>query len=242
MGILKKAVNIPNVDFVEYKHTKYYRKYQYRAEMNLPGAQLAYLNDIDAIEAEAEERACFARENAYRWLSNSESLLEDVRENKNHLIKYLDWVAKNRELKIITTKVNRYVDSAFIYCDDLQELLTLNDILPVKVVITQVELEQSIDVMYFVEKPPHNYRIYMNSKFVMEENIYEKLSETFSKSVDLFPSPSLLHWVKHYSHTFYSNPYHFIDYDHESTVSFLMLRYGSLFGKRYKLEKRSTPI
>ena len=40
----------------------------------------------------------------------------------------------------------------------------------------------------------------------------------------------------------YTNANHFIEYDDESTLSYLALMHGEILGKRYKLEKRPEPI
>jgi hypothetical protein len=40
----------------------------------------------------------------------------------------------------------------------------------------------------------------------------------------------------------YSSASYFIDYDDESTLSYLALLYGEMLGKKYKLEKRADPV
>jgi hypothetical protein len=68
----------------------------------------------------------------------------------------------------------------------------------------------------------------------------------FSKVKGLHPSPALLRWITSYqqNHNWrarWSSASYFIDYDDESTLSYLALMYDSMLGKKYKLEKRPEP-
>ena len=74
------------------------------------------------------------------------------------------------------------------------------------------------------------------------------INNTFKKSKELFPSNALKAWINEYLtrptisqqnwRYRWTNGNHSIDYDNESTLSYLMLMYGHILGKRYKLEKR----
>ena len=79
-----------------------------------------------------------------------------------------------------------------------------------------------------------------------------------NKTKDLYPSSSLSAWLlattvgsarfKYYSwqyshswqynHSSTTHSTHFIDFNNESTLSYLALMYGEYLGHRYKLEKR----
>ena len=108
---------------------------------------------------------------------------------------------------------------------------------------TQVQTSQYAGVKHFVGEPKHKYRVYLRSKRV-EDNFHIELKSTLDRQNKLYPSNALKDWLKHdpkrwgiWSFRYLSSA-HFIDYDDESTLSYLALMHGEVLGKKYKLEKR----
>ena len=143
-------------------------------------------------------------------------------------------------------------DTASIYSNDLELLLTLKELGLVTVKMTEVQVEQFAGTKYYVNKPKHNYRIYLKTAYIEEKTFVKDLYDTVSKSKELVPSDALQKWLDGYvkrpiaalnSWSYrYTSGTHSIDYDNESTLSYLVLMYGHMLGKRYKLEKRPDPV
>jgi hypothetical protein len=102
-------------------------------------------------------------------------------------------------------------------------------------------------VKYFVNEPKHKYRVYLRSKRV-DDNFHVELGEILKKQKKLYGSAALRHWLsrdaKRYGIWYFrwTSSAHFIDYDDESTLSYLALMFGHVLGKKYKLEKRPDPV
>ena len=72
----------------------------------------------------------------------------------------------------------------------------------------------------------------------------EDFNDTLKRQSQLNPSSALRIWMSKDSKRYglwtfrYTSAAHFIDYDDESTLSYLALMHGEVLGKKYKLEKR----
>ena len=99
----------------------------------------------------------------------------------------------------------------------------------------------------FVDEPKHKFRVYLKSKRV-EDGFLEELKSTMERQKQLYPSNALRSWMSRDNkrwgiwHFRWTSAAHFIDYDDESTLSYLALMYGDILGKKYKLEKRPDNI
>ena len=112
---------------------------------------------------------------------------------------------------------------------------------------TQSQTSQYAGIKHFVNDPPHKYRVYLKSRRV-EDNFHVELRDMFKRQPSLHPSSALTRWLnndgKRYGIWYFrwTSAAHFIDYDDESTLSYLALMYGEVLGKKYKLEKRPDTI
>ena len=222
MGLLRSVKNVPNIDFYEYKENNYYNNYRYRAKFRVDGLRYAdYAKTPDDLIKRLNETG-------YRKVRPDTKAL--AMENINELNNFINWRNSN----------------------DLELLLTLKELGVVTVTMTEVQLEQFAGTKYYVNKPKHNYRIYLKSAYIEDKNFVKDLYDTISKSKELVPSNALKDWLDEYvkrpiaSHNSWTYRYtsgtHSIDYDNESTLSYLVLMYGHMLGKRYKLEKRPVPV
>ena len=238
MGLLRSVKDVANIDYYEYKENTYYNKYLYRAKFSIPGLALTY-NVKDS-------KGLVERVNATGYLRLRADRKAIVLENKQLLSSYIDWRNAHKKQGHITFRLEG--DTASIYSNDLELLLTLKNI-PVEVEITEVKLEQFAGTKYYVRTPKHKYRIYLKTVYIKDKTFITDLDNTLKKSKELVPSPSLKGWLRGYknSHLYswryrYTSGSHSIDYDNESTLSYLVLMYGDMLGKRYKLEKRPEPV
>jgi hypothetical protein len=244
MGLLKLVKDVPGIDFYEYRDSDYYNKYEYRARFQLVGVRYTwYIKSniqelIDRLDAPAVglsyNRIAYER--------------DEVRENLTKLEKFIHWRNEVKKTKISSIRVEH--NTVAIFSNDLASLKEVENAIPDIVVdYTQVQKSNFIGIKHFVRKPKHKFRVYLKSRRV-EGTFAEDLHNMFKKNKSLHPSPALKHWAKgsttlgnqHSWKYRYSNASHFIDYDDESTISYLALIYGDMLGKRYKLEKRPEPI
>ena len=243
MALLRLAKDIPGVDFIEYRDSDYYNKYEYRARFNLVGVRYTWYlkTDIQELIDRLEAPAVGYNRIAYDR--------DEIRENIPRLEKFLQWRNEIKKKKNCTIRIEH--NTVAVFSNDLQELHDIPNIIPdIELDYTQVEKSSFIGIKYFSRKPKHNYRVYLKSRRV-EGSFALALHEMFKKNKKLYPCPSLKHWTKgsvllsnnqvSWRYRF-SSANHFIDYDDESILSYLALVHGDMLGKRYKLEKRPDPV
>ena len=242
MGLLRSVKDVPNIDFYEYKETNFYNNYRYRAKFTIDGLGLtAYVKTPDEL---------IRRLNATGYRKVRVDIKATVMEKINELNNYIDW--RNTHKKPGSVGFRLEQDTVSVYSNDLDLLLTLKDLGLVNVQMTEVKLEQYAGTKYYVHEPKHKYRIYLRGAYIKDTTFVQDLHDTIKRTKELVPSKSLKDWLSVYikrpiaaqnswSYRWASSS-HSIDYDSESTLSYLMLMYGHMLGKRYKLEKRPEPV
>lgn len=240
MGLLRLAEDNPDVDFYEYRDQHYYNKYEYRARFNLVGVRHTWYikDDIQELVDRLNLPASHFNRLAYER--------DEVRQNLPILESFLKWRNELKKKKNSTIRIEH--NTVGVFSNDLQELKNIETSIPeILVDYTQAQISNYIGIKHFVNKPKHKFRIYLKSRRV-EGSFAKDLNDMFRKNKSLYPSPALKQWAKgsagqQNSWRFrFSNASHFIDYDDESTLSYLALMYGDMLGKRYKLEKRPDPV
>lgn len=240
MGLLRLAEDNPDIDFYEYRDQHYYNKYEYRARFNLVGVRYTwYIKDdiqelVDRLNAPPT---------SYHRLSYER---EDVRTNLPILESFIKWRNEFKKKKNSTIRIEH--NTVGVFSNDLQELKNIETSIPGIVLdYTQAQISNYIGIKHFVREPKYKFRVYLKSRRV-EGAFAKDLHDMFRKNKSLHPSPALKHWAKgsagnqnSWRYRF-SNANHFIEYDDESTLSYLALMYGDMLGKRYKLEKRPDPV
>jgi hypothetical protein len=240
MGLLKLAENVPGIDFYEYRDQHYYNKYEYRARFNLFGVRYTwYIKDdiqelIDRLDT---------KNNYSIRLEEDRDL---IRENLPKLDAFIQWRTGQKNKKNSTIRIEG--NTVAVFSNDLVELKHIETAINgIEVDYTQAQMSNYIGVKHFVRRPKHNFRIYLKSRRV-EGSFAEDLHNMFKNNKKLYPSPALRHWAlgcKNNQNGWryrFSNANHFIDYDDESTLSYLALMHGDMLGKRYKLEKRPEEV
>jgi len=241
MALLRSVNNVPNIDYYEYRETNFYNKYRYRAKLTIDG--LSYTRYAPTAQALLNRLTGPSRTKI------REHTLNQVMAKITELNNYINWRNTHKKSKAVTCRLE--MNSVSIYSDDLDLLLTLKDLGVVTVNITEAQLEKFSGTKYYVNKPKHNYRIYLRGVYFNDKNFIKDLYNTIEKSKELVPSKALKEWLDKYINRptlittwKYSRTdgNHSIDYDNESTLSYLLLMYGHMLGKRYKLEKRPEPV
>lgn len=240
MALLKSVDNVPGIDYYEYRDNQFYNKYEYRMRVKIPCVRYTWY--------------CDKPEHMDAKLEGKSSRYGNVRkEDKQSVVDHLD------ALKLIITlqkekkkkQIGIRIESATvaIFSNDVTVLHEIETKLGsnYKCDFTQVQTSQYAGIKHFVNDPPHKYRVYLRSKRV-EDNLHIELREMLKKQPSLHPSPALQKWLYNDKNRFgiwyfrWISSAHFIDYDDESTLSYLALMYGEILGKKYKLEKRPDKI
>lgn len=243
MGLLKSVNNVPGIDFYEYRDTDYYNKYKYRARFYLFGVRYTWYSKTSA---DFIRRINNTKKNGY--LSIRKEDRTQILANIDTITSFIDWRDARRQDKTASIRVEH--NTVAVFSNDLELLKSLENLGPeLTVDYTETKLGEFVGIKYFVKEPKHKYRVYFKSK-VIDGTFVVQLKDLITRTKELYPSESLRHWLHRYTlnnYTFswkyrYTNANHFIEYDDESTLSYLALMHGEFLGKRYKLEKRPEPI
>jgi len=235
MGLLKSVENVPGIDFYEYRDQDYYGKYTYRARFSLLGIRhLLFVNTIE------ELNKCVDGKPGYY----DKAERAEAKANLPILVKLLEWKIKAKKDKKSTIRGEH--NTIAVFSNDLAYLKTLEALdASLEVDYTEVQKSEYVGVKHFVKEPKHKYRVYLKSRKI-EQSFITDLKDLLKRTKGLYPSTSLTYWISNHNvnqvtwswRYRWSNPTHFIDYDDESTLSYLALMHGEMLGKRYKLEKR----
>ena len=241
MGLLKSVSNVPGIDYYDYRDSEYYNKFTYRVRFVMPS--------IRYIINELTVEGLMKRYNATSgWRVIKESDRPMVTEDLNSLKQLIELRKSGK--KDGTATVRLEWNTVSIFSNDLSFLKTIENLKPdLECTYTQVQTNNFVGVKSFVKEPKHKFRVYLKSKIVKGELI-PQLDTLLKRTPSLYPCNSLKNWLlgallttNQYSWRYrFTSPIHFIDYDDESTLSYLAIMYGEYLGKRYKLEKRPDPI
>lgn len=240
MGLLKSTdSSSSDIDYFDYRDDNYYGKYMYRARITIIGLRRVYFSEnYEKFEARMLKSA------KIKHIGKEE--FDAIKSNLSSFKRYYEFQEANKKSK--TVQIRNEANTSAIFSNDLQYLLTLKQIDPnAEFDITEVKTENLVGVKHFVNEPKHKFRVYLKSKKVPDD-FKSGFRQFMKKNNKLRPSPGLNNWIKDNDKNQWSwwsrwlNSSHFIDYDDESTLSYLALMYGEYLGRRYKLEKRPEPV
>ena len=128
-------------------------------------------------------------------------------------------------------------DKLAVFTNDLQVVSEMPTIQP-NASLTQVILNP-IGIKYFKNKPPSKYRVYLRDRKITEET--RDLLRDFCNRDIAKPCDSLVRTLKSTStwKWSYLNKGQFIDYEDDTTLSYMGLMFPELIGKTFKLEKKT---
>jgi hypothetical protein len=249
MGLLKSVDNVPGIDFYEYRDIPFYNKHTYKLRLEVFG-----VNHIYYCSNERDLRSRFTLKPTGPGYQKR-VLPKDVREKGLANIEALAQLHKlYREKKKPYTMRIEAATIGF-YSSDLSVLQDIEKQIgsQYKLDYTEAVTSEYAGTKQFVNEPKHKFRVYMKTRRLNNcDNIKTELAELFKRNKKLYPCPKMVEWTKELStlpaaqhrwwYSNWSKASHFIDYDDESTLSYLALLYGELLGKKYKLEKRPDNV
>lgn len=241
MGLLKSVDNVPGIDFYEYRDNNYYNKYEYRMRIEIPCVRYTWWckNEDDLTNKIAGKTA--------RYGSIKKADLPEVILHQEALKVIIKMQNDRKKTKDLGLRIEGEIVA--IFSNDLAKLQEVaKQFGPTYTPnYTQVQTSQYAGIKHFVDEPKHKYRVYLKSKRV-EDGFLDELKATIDRQPGLFASNALQRWMsrdpKRWGiwHFRWTSAAHFIDYDDESTLSYLALMHGEILGKKYKLEKRPDTI
>ena len=241
MALLKSVDNIPGIQFYEYRDNNYYNKYEFRMRVTIPCVHYTwYCNTPEDLD---DKLAGKFKE----WGNIRKEDIQTVTDNLSALKAIVSLQHSRKKTKDLGMRIEGRTIAFF--SNELSALKALESVIGVKYSYdyTQVQTSQYAGIKYFSNEPKHKYRVYLRSKRV-EDNVHNELKDTIAKQKSLYPSNALSSWMDRDSkrwgiwHFRWTSAAHFIDYDDESTLSYLALIHGEILGKKYKLEKRPDNI
>ena len=241
MALLRLVKDVPDIDFYEFRDELYYNKYQYKAKFVLDGVRYTWYTKTP----EELEKRINAKKPIYYGIRKEDRAA--VMANLETIKQFITWRNQCKANKTANIRVE--FNSVSVFSNDLELLKSLDNLgNGLKVDYIQVQTSKFVGVKSFMKEPKHKYRVYLKTKLV-EGSLIGDLYDLINKTPELYPSESLKYWLRgardpsryswRYRHT---SATHFIDYDNESTLSYLELMHGDYLVKRYKLEKRPEAI
>ena len=237
MALLKSVDNVPGINYYDYRENDYYNKYAYRVRFKLPCVRYTW-SCKTPVELDKKLTT-----KTYGVQKKDRTVFVDNLPTLREFVTFRNMVKKDK-----TGMIRIEFNTVAIFSNDLQLLKSVESIDPsLSYDYTQVQKSDYAGIKHFVNEPTHKYRIYLKGKRLTDDFPGE-LKDLIDRLDGLYPSGALKEWLldAHYRvgqwQYRYANPGHFIDYDDESTLSYLMLVHGDVFGKRFKLEKRPDTV
>lgn len=237
MASLKSIDTIPGIDIREYRSTIYWNKFKYRARLKIQGAQYLYNNPT----IEQWKKMIAAGGSNWQGCMNPKEIV-DTLEKADAIAAFIEFRKNHKKDKTLSIRVeNKYIS---IFSNDIAVLHSIEDWAGDSVVdYTEAIACGYAGVKYFKRTPKHKYRIYFKSMKV-SINLATELNELITKHKGLYPSHSMKRWLiggRTWMKQWISQSYH-LDYDDESTLSYLMLMHGDVLGKKFKLETHPLAV
>jgi hypothetical protein len=242
MALLKSVDTVPGIDYYEYRDCNYYSKYEYRMRVNIPGVRYTW-----SCKAPEELDKKLSGKLKPKYYNVRKADIQDVTDNLAALKAIVSIQLSRKTNKAFGMRVEG--ETVAFFSSDLSELKALEaQIGPTYTYdYTQVQTSQYAGIKHFVKEPAHKYRVYLKSRRV-DDSLHLEFKELFKRQPSLYPSQAFKDWYTNPGNRFgiwyfrWVSAAYFIDYDDESTLSYLALMHGDLLGKKYKLEKRPDPV
>lgn len=205
----------------------YFNQYSLRGMLTTPHLYYAHsANSISRYRAIIKETQSFQ----YNWRGKViESDIDYALVEK--IIEF-----KNRHKTSKTAKFRYELDKLCVYTNDPAILEQMAELCP-DAEFTQILLSPA-GTKYFKIDPPAKYRVYLKNKQI-NEGLRDTLLEFFKRDLakPCFALRDSLKGKNSWRWAWIKNSYS-IDYDDETTLSYMGLMFPELLGKTYKLEKK----
>ena len=208
----------------------YFNKYMYRGVFETK--HLYYIYDAKNID-EYRSNLSQARDNSVRY-SWRRAIVDDTKIDFDLIEKIITFKRKYSG-KNITFRCEG--DKLAVFTNDpkvVSEIPTIQ----LDASLAQIVLSPT-GVKYFKNTPPSKYRVYLRDRKITEET--RDLLRDFCNRDIAKPCDSLTRSLKSTSTWKWSYVHkgHFIDYEDDTTLSYMGLMFPELIGKTYKLEKKT---
>jgi hypothetical protein len=235
--VSSQSVNTPGVDLIEHRDMLYFSNYEYRLRLNVPNVYYVwYCKKVEDLDNRINGKCP-------TWAKIPITKKQSVIEHRDALVSIINLILEKKKAKNFATRIEG--DTLAVFSNDLSFLNNVANSIGTnyREDITQATTSAFAGVKTFVKEPKHKFRVYFKSRRV-DENFQVEFRDFLSRNKTLYASPALKKWAMTKSHRY--GPWYFrwissmwfIDYDDESTLSYLALMYPELLGKKYKLEKR----
>lgn len=214
----------------EYRNKLYFKKYKYRASLDILGIRYSYSCDTMADYLARIDRIKRYHKQYLLSMHKIESI------DFISMEKFFNW--KKVHGKQVTVRME--CNSVGIFSNDLECLKTLEDQLSVPVKYSEVILTEE-DAMYFKREPKFKFRVYLKPVRASAEFIESMISfiDRNSENENINFSPALKDQILQQKPDRYIHGSYFIEYNEESTLSLLYLMFPRSFSKSYRLLKDS---
>lgn len=233
MGLLKSVDNVKGINYYEYRDTDYFNKFKYRARFKVPGIRFTYwAKNVDQWKKKVKVGRVWNR-------NFTDAEKNDMLLHADTIEKFLEFKHKVKKDKTASIRIEN--DTTAVFSNDLAFLHELKK-WGVSLDFTEAVSGQYSGVKYFVNEPKYKYRVYLKSKRI-EDNVRNDLIKLLESNKNLNPSRAFKEWLDDknsktsWRKRFLSSSY-CIEYNDESTLSYLALMHGEILGRKYKLEKR----
>lgn len=220
MGLSKLKMN--QVD----REKLYFNKYSFRGVFKTK--HLYYVHSVNSLD-QYRMAIKHAKENSYSWRGNIEEhkidfdLIEKIVDFKN------TYKSDNVTFRFEGDKMAVFTNDT----DILQEIVKIQP----NAELTQLLLSP-VGTKYFKIDPPAKYRVYLRGRKI-DESTRDLMLDLFNRNM-VKPSGALVKSLSS-SKTWrwqWMSQSHFIDYDEETSLSYMGLMFPEILGKSYKLEKK----
>ena len=231
MALLRLAENIPGIDYIEYRDKLYWNRFSYKLKFSIEGVRYLWgcSNPADL------DRKISAH--GLAWYSIPKQKVKAVKNNYHTLVNFMNWRNQHTDRKKVIWRVEG--NNVSVFSNDLQLLKSVENVgKNLGYTYTQIDNHGLIGVKYFAKEPKHKFRVYLTAKLVTKDTV-NSLREVINRSTTMFPSNALSRWLiaeRRWNSSYCSASY-CIDFDDESTLSYLVLMFDELVGHKFKLEK-----
>lgn len=261
MASLKLHPNksITGIDFIDERSGLYYGRYQYRARLTLTGLNRTYSTHTFLDYLKVIERVKRSSKSKTARMTALQQEIADI--DLDSIDRFITWRNTNAKSKGKQAMIRVESNTAAIFSNDMDLLRTIEKIGPQISKIDYTEVDQAIPqgTKYYVEQPPHNYRVYLKSKAIdpkVKADLLKFINRYKGTGTVIVPSGAFSRWLEPPAKTLnssyntywaswntnYLSSHYFLDFDEESTDTLFSIMFGELISRRYKLEKRPTVV
>ena len=222
---------------VDKRNKLYFNKYKYRAVLHVKGvAYTYYAPDLNTFIKRLETTKARSS-NMYKVsiMDDSYRVYWDTIDI-NQISDFINWRNNTPKNKFMYRVQGDHVS---FFSDELDLLKKLKLIDP-NMKLSEAEVIGDKDTMYFKKEPKFKFRTYFKAKR-MPEDFSETIRDMHNNCRDLHFSSSLLKilfYTGQYNRFRYMHGSHYVEYNSESMLSMLYIKFSGMVAKTYSCKKQ----